>query len=1108
MKALRSACYALLTVCTLGVSQAQVPTVIMESQYYDYCNANFYDDGYTGNYAPNSSFYLTLCPGNGFEDPSSVTQVAFNTFNLGPGDQLDIYQGPDASYPLIISGNSSTSLAGLVYQGDPSTWGCLTLVFTSDGFGEGPGWSALITCSTPCTPPTAVVAPAGYMEVCQDEPVVLDGSASYSGNFPITGYIWDLPPGGTSNGATANLSFSEGGQYEVELFVVDALGCVSQSPDFVSIRVPTTPDFIGTMVSDDEICLGDAVDFTGVVNGHSWTNVPQPLVAGQTPLPDGGGISYNTTVQVSGFEDGATVSSASDIIQVCMVIEHSFIGDLTATLTAPGGQQVMLFNGFGAGNGGTYLGSPLDAGNDDGVPGVGAQYCFSMAAVFGTLVSENANGNHITTGNPPSNSMTPGSYTPEGDFSSWIGSELNGGWTITITDNIGSDDGFIFEWWLDINPALYPDVVEFTPTYPVQNWTGPDIVSTGTGTASATPTVEGDLVYTFSVEDDFGCPWDTSITITVNPPVMDFLAASVVFCADADPEDLLGHLDPEEDGATVSSNGTWTGPGGGPFTGIFNPASSASGLYTYTLGAGTECLSTGTVQVSTQQPAQAGNDMNLAYCSSVPPIDLFGQVTGSPEADGVWWMPDTTVFDGVLDPATMAPGVYWYVLPAEEPCSADTAFVTVAIPQAAQPGTDSTIALCRDTVPFSMRATLGGTPDLNGTWTAPGGGPVDDLLDAATAVSGTYVYTVPATLPCQAQVAELVIAFDAVPWAGIDDSTVVCANDLQFGLLPLLTGSPDAGGVWMDPLGGVHSGLLDPSLELSGDYTYVMTGLGECAHLTDSSQVHVTVNPLPNISFTVEPDSGCHPLNVVLTNTTDPAEIAGDCIWNLGDGTEPIVECGFVEHLYEEPGWYHVRLRITNPLGCTDELLVQGAVLVQPAPQATFTWTPNPGTPENSTVVFTALDPYATVFHWNFEGGDTTSGRQVSRYYPHVLTDEYEVCLDVLDRYGCADTACAIVPVVVPSVFVPNAFTPNGDGHNDFFMPFVDQFAAEGFIWRIVDRWGHVVFETTDPAEPWTGEHKNGGGILPEGIYVWELTARPIHSPDVQDRNGIVTLLK
>lgn len=1102
---------SLFLVVTALQLRAQAPVVVMSDASYNYCSATFLDPGGTGSY-PDAVYYsTTFCPGNNGEDPNSVSQIYFADFDLGYGDNVYIHAGPDAGWDLIAIGSNGNSLAGSVFAGQAWNGGCLTVVFVSDAAFPGMGWTAQVSCSTPCTPPTAVVQPTGYLEVCPGQPITLDGSASTSGSYGIESYLWTLPPGGIANGATADLDPTEGGQFSVDLMVMDALGCMSQSPASVVVRVPTTPDFSQITTVADMPCAGQEVVLSGQVVGEEWTSAPQPTVAGETPLPDGGGTSYVSTVQATGFAPGAVVTAASDLVEVCMVIEHSYIGDLTVTLTAPGGQQVVVFDGNGGGGGGTYLGAPIDYFGSNGLPGVGAQYCFSMSAAWGTLLAEDLMGNHVMAGNPPSLSMTPGSYQPGSSFLNLIGSPLNGGWVLTVTDHMLADDGFIFAWWLNFDPALYPDVVTFTPQYPTGSyqWSGPGVGATAPdGSAAAEPPAEGENVYTLSVIDDLGCAWDTSFSVVVGPPVFDLLPATADFCTSQGPQALVDHLTPAEAGAVVPATGTWTGPGGGAFSGTFDPATGTPGTYTYVLGAGTDCSSSGTVEVTVATLPNAGNDTPLTYCSSVPPIALFPLLNGTPDQGGTWEMPDGSTFDGVFVPGEMPSGDYLHIQVGTANCPSDTAVVSVVVQQDVDAGENASIALCADADLFSLVASLGGTPDQSGTWQAPGGLPVADLLDPAVAVSGVYTYTVDGALPCPDRTATLTVHVDARPHAGVGDSLSFCSNANPASLFLALDDDPDAGGQWTDPAGSPNPGVVVPSEQLSGPYRYVVTGAGLCAHLVDSTVVEVLVRPAPAVDFLAVVDSGCHPLQVVFTNTTPAEDVGGDCIWHLGDATAPIASCGPVEHTYDVPGIYTVTLRVVSPIGCAAELQVPGAIVVEPAPTADFVFTPDPATNEVSTVVFSATDPQATVFHWNFHDGDTLTGRQVTRRYPSALSGVYEVCLDVLDRFGCADTLCRTVRMEVPSLFIPNAFSPNGDGHNELFQPFIDGFAKDGFIWRIFDRWGHIVFESDDPAAAWKGEHRTGGGLMPDGVYVWEVSGRPLYSPNTIERKGTVTLIK
>jgi gliding motility-associated-like protein len=86
---------------------------------------------------------------------------------------------------------------------------------------------------------------------------------------------------------------------------------------------------------------------------------------------------------------------------------------------------------------------------------------------------------------------------------------------------------------------------------------------------------------------------------------------------------------------------------------------------------------------------------------------------------------------------------------------------------------------------------------------------------------------------------------------------------------------------------------------------------------------------------------------------------------------------------------------------------------------------------------------------------------------------------------------------------VPNAFTPNGDGIND--KVFVRGFGIAKMSWKIYNRWGQVVFSTTNRNEGWDGRYK--GVIQPQEVYTYTLD---LEFSDGQKltRTGDITLLR
>jgi gliding motility-associated-like protein len=98
-----------------------------------------------------------------------------------------------------------------------------------------------------------------------------------------------------------------------------------------------------------------------------------------------------------------------------------------------------------------------------------------------------------------------------------------------------------------------------------------------------------------------------------------------------------------------------------------------------------------------------------------------------------------------------------------------------------------------------------------------------------------------------------------------------------------------------------------------------------------------------------------------------------------------------------------------------------------------------------------------------------------------------EYCVEGIDIYGCADTACATISVFDDCGFVglPKAFTPNGDGINDIFLPLGPCIQSIDFI--IFDRWGNKVFQTNDKTFGWDGKYQ--GVEMPQEVYTWHLIA-------------------
>jgi gliding motility-associated-like protein len=127
-------------------------------------------------------------------------------------------------------------------------------------------------------------------------------------------------------------------------------------------------------------------------------------------------------------------------------------------------------------------------------------------------------------------------------------------------------------------------------------------------------------------------------------------------------------------------------------------------------------------------------------------------------------------------------------------------------------------------------------------------------------------------------------------------------------------------------------------------------------------------------------------------------------------------------------------------------------------------------------------------WNWNFGNGmkSILQNPPVQNYFIQNTATDYTVQLIVADSAGCADTAFHVLKVKNNCyIAVPTAFTPNGDGLNDFLYP-LNAYKATDLTFRVFNRNGQLVFETTDWTKKWDGNVK--GDPVPADIYVWQLS--------------------
>ena len=129
-----------------------------------------------------------------------------------------------------------------------------------------------------------------------------------------------------------------------------------------------------------------------------------------------------------------------------------------------------------------------------------------------------------------------------------------------------------------------------------------------------------------------------------------------------------------------------------------------------------------------------------------------------------------------------------------------------------------------------------------------------------------------------------------------------------------------------------------------------------------------------------------------------------------------------------------------------------------------------------------------------------------------ALRNNGEVCYRIeavegLNSYNFSETSRSIDVCIPynPLIFVPNAFTP--EGLNPIFLPVVSNVDPSYYTFSIIDRWGQIVFETSDPTVGWNGKITNSGMDASNDVFSYriEITTQ---TNETFVKRGYVTLIR
>lgn len=177
--------------------------------------------------------------------------------------------------------------------------------------------------------------------------------------------------------------------------------------------------------------------------------------------------------------------------------------------------------------------------------------------------------------------------------------------------------------------------------------------------------------------------------------------------------------------------------------------------------------------------------------------------------------------------------------------------------------------------------------------------------------------------------------------------------------------------------------------------------------------------------------------------------------------------------------------------------------------QNTLTWANNGPDCPNDIIEF-------RVYHTPVFGGDL----QLLASFPAVGSGNTFVHDNLQSVAGCYAVAAvdSFMNVSVIDTFcvdncplyeLPNVFTPGSDNFNDVFRPFPYRFVQDVDM-KIYNRWGLLMFETTDPAIGWKGDSKQTNLPVSDGVYYYICTVNEIRLEGIVPRHlkGFIQLFR
>ena len=670
----------------------------------------------------------------------------------------------------------------------------------------------------------------------------------------------------------------------------------------------------------------------------------------------------------------------------------------------------------------------------------------------------------------------------------------NGATSQSISVNPTSTTTFSVTYLLgSCTPAIANAIVTVTPA-PSLNVNSITICSGETNTLTATPSIVGGnyswssgvntasystnptITTTYTVTYTLGActPAIGSGTITVNPtPTITITSPTI--CSGNSTSIIAT---PSVNGGTYSwSNGSTTS------TINVNPINTTTYSVTYTLN---NCTVIGTT-ILTVNPTPILTVNSSTICNGETATLT---ANGSPTGGTYLWSNAQNVNSINVTPSTTSS---YNILYSLNGCNATTsASVTVnPIPQ---------VSVVGDTICAGETTNLTAIPNLQGgtySWSQSG------LTTGTITINpvSTSIYSVIYTLNnCASPSASATIVVNPVPVLTINNGSICTGQSFTLNATPSILGGTFN---WI-PTGETTASItVSPTVTTSYSLNY--TTLEGCTSAVVTGTV--TISETPNVSFSASVLQGCAPLTVTFYNTTQATNDQSNCVWAINTNSQ-LYSCDSISYTFTQAGCFDVSL-LSTANGCVGSNSQTAFICVEDPPISSFQVNPQEFTEINQVINFVNTSIGAVSSSWDFGDGSVSQADGPMHYFEGTESG-FTTTLTVTSTFGCIASYSLPISYKEPEVYyIPNTFTPDADEHNQTFLPiFTSGVDIHNYLFQIFDRWGQLVFQTTNHLEGWDGSIGKKGDDVQQGAYVYLISFRNLNKAGVKTINGIVNLIR